>query len=54
MRQNKTVTLLALSAFLVLLSCGHKQENSATTQQAPPAIFPVTQIQLKTVTGQYQ
>lgn len=51
MRQNKTVTLLALSAFLVLLSCGHKQENSATTQQAPPAIFPVTQIQLKTVTG---
>ena len=51
MRYNKIVTLLALSAFLVLLSCGHKQENSATAQQAPPATFPVTQIQLKTVTG---
>jgi membrane fusion protein (multidrug efflux system) len=51
MRHNKIVTLLALSAFLVLLSCGHKQENSATVQQAPPATFPVTQIQLKTVTG---
>jgi membrane fusion protein (multidrug efflux system) len=51
MRHNKIVTLLALSAFLVLLSCGHKQENAATAQQAPPATFPVTQIQLKTVTG---
>jgi membrane fusion protein (multidrug efflux system) len=51
MRHNKIVTLLALSAFFVLLSCGHKQENTETAKQAPPATFPITQIQLKTVTG---
>lgn len=51
MRHNKILTLLALSTFLVLLSCGQKQENAATAKEAPPATFPVTQIQLKTVTG---
>ncbi|MFT4781304.1 MAG: membrane fusion protein (multidrug efflux system) [Psychroserpens sp.] len=51
MRHKKTVRLLALSVFLIILSCGHKQENSAAAQEAPPATFPVTQIQLKTVTG---
>ncbi|WP_028872368.1 efflux RND transporter periplasmic adaptor subunit [Psychroserpens burtonensis] len=51
MRHKKIVRLLALSVFLIILSCGNKEENSATAQEAPPATFPVTQIQLKTVTG---
>ena len=51
MRHKKIVRLLALSVFLILLSCGNKEENSAAAQEAPPATFPVTQIQLKTVTG---
>jgi membrane fusion protein (multidrug efflux system) len=51
MRHKKIVRLLALSVFLIILSCGSKEENSAAAQEAPPATFPVTQIQLKTVTG---
>ncbi|AUC74531.1 efflux RND transporter periplasmic adaptor subunit [Olleya sp. Bg11-27] len=51
MKHNKIVTLLALSAFLVILSCGGKQDSPAAAAQAPAAPFPVTQIQTKTVTG---
>lgn len=51
MRHKKIVRLLALSVFLIILSCGNKEENSAAAQEAPPATFPVTQVQLKTVTG---
>ncbi len=41
---------MSLSIFLVIVSCGDKQENQQTSQR-PPATFPVTQIQHKTVTG---
>ncbi|AFU70050.1 outer membrane RND-type efflux membrane fusion protein, NodT family [Psychroflexus torquis ATCC 700755] len=51
MKHKKIVRLLALSVFLIILSCGNKEENSAAAQEAAPATFPVTQIQLKTVTG---
>ncbi|GEQ85101.1 hemolysin D [Patiriisocius marinistellae] len=33
------------------MSCGNKQEDVAASQQAPPAPFPVTQLEKKTVTG---
>lgn len=51
MRHNKLLVLLTLSVFLVVLSCGNKQENNPAATEAPPASFPVTQIQNKTVTG---
>lgn len=51
MKHNKIVTLLALSAFLVILSCGKKQESPAAAAQAPASPFPVTEVQTKTVTG---
>ena len=51
MKHTTIKTLLALSAFLVFVSCNNKQEASATAKQAPPAAFPVTQIQTKTVSG---
>ncbi len=50
MRHNKVLTLLTLSVFLVVLSCGNKQEGQAVAP-APPAPYPVTQLQAKTVTG---
>ncbi|EDM44921.1 multidrug resistance protein, AcrA/AcrE family [unidentified eubacterium SCB49] len=51
MRQNKLYTLLTLSLFLALSSCGNEQSNAPAAQSAPPAPFPVTQVQQKTVTG---
>ncbi|WP_432411749.1 efflux RND transporter periplasmic adaptor subunit [Rasiella sp. SM2506] len=51
MRYKKIVMALGVSVFLVAASCGTKEENTAAAQQAPPAAFPVTQIQNKTVTG---
>jgi len=52
MYKNKLYTILGLSLFLVIVSCGHKQGNTSTAApQAPPAPFPVAQLQLKTVTG---
>ena len=51
MKHNKIVTLLALSAFLVILSCGNKKDTPAAAQDAPPAAFPVVSMQTKTVTG---
>lgn len=50
MKYNKLYTILSLSIFLTIVSCGDKQENQQTSQR-PPAPFPVTQIQPKTVTG---
>ncbi|ALJ05732.1 secretion protein HlyD [Pseudalgibacter alginicilyticus] len=50
MKNNKLYIILGLSLFLVVVSCGNKQENNAALQQAPPAI-PVSQLQTKTVTG---
>jgi membrane fusion protein (multidrug efflux system) len=51
MKNNNLYILLSLSLFLVFLSCGNKQENSAAATPPPPATFPVVQIQHKTVTG---
>ncbi|WP_452230411.1 MULTISPECIES: efflux RND transporter periplasmic adaptor subunit [unclassified Lacinutrix] len=50
MKNNKLYTILALGLFLVIVSCG-KAEEKKPAAQAPPASFPVTQIQTKTVTG---
>tara|TARA_R110002111_G_scaffold109411_2_gene168254 strand:- start:1127 stop:2254 length:1128 start_codon:yes stop_codon:yes gene_type:complete len=50
MKYNKLYTILSLSIFLAIVSCGDKQESQQTSQR-PPAPFPITQIQPKTVTG---
>ena len=50
MKHNRIKTLLAFSVFLVIASCA-KTEQKQTVAQAPPAPFPVTQIQTKTVSG---
>ena len=41
--------LIPMAVFLVIVSCGSKQEQQAP--QAPPAPFPVAELQPKTVTG---
>ncbi len=50
MKQTTIYTLLSLSLFLVMQSCANKEQKTAVAQM-PPASFPVTQIQKKTVTG---
>jgi membrane fusion protein (multidrug efflux system) len=50
MKYNKLKTILLLSVFLVVISCSDKQDNQQASQK-PPSPFPVTQLQLKTVTG---
>ena len=49
MKHNKIVMFLALSIFLVIVSCGNAEQKPAAA--TPPAPFPVTQVQSKTVTG---
>lgn len=51
MKNNKIYTILGLSLFLVIVSCGNKTNNAAAAQQAAPPPFPVAQVQPKTVTG---
>jgi membrane fusion protein (multidrug efflux system) len=51
MKHTKLIILLALSSFLLILNCTNKQENNVALNQAPPAAFPVSQMQPKTVTG---
>jgi len=51
MKNNKLYTILGLSLFLVIVSCGNKEKNAAAAQQAAPPPFPVAQVQPKTVTG---
>lgn len=51
MKSNKLYTLLSLSIFLVVLSCGNNEKQTAATAAAPPASFPVVSMQTKTVTG---
>ncbi|WP_077406325.1 efflux RND transporter periplasmic adaptor subunit [Cellulophaga omnivescoria] len=41
--------IIPVAAFLVIVSCGNKQEQQAP--QAPPSPFPVAQLQPKTVTS---
>ena len=50
MRHNKLLTILSLGVFLVIVSCGNKDQNKPVAE-APPAPYPVTQLQTKTVTG---
>jgi len=50
MKHSKFNIIGALSLFIVLAGCGNNEQN-APTAAAPPATFPVTQIQTKTVTG---
>ena len=52
MKSNKLYTLLSLSIFLVVLSCGNNEKQTAApAAAAPPASFPVVSMQTKTVTG---
>jgi len=51
MKHNKIVMFLALSIFLVIVSCGNAEQKPAAAKATPPAPFPVTQVQSKTVTG---
>lgn len=53
MKVYKLFTLLSLSTFLVLVSCANNEQKQALAV-APPASFPVSQIQNKTVTGYQQ
>jgi len=50
MKKNNLYFILTLSVILLAFSCGNKTEQAAAPQ-APPAPFPVTQLQTKTVTG---
>ena len=50
MKNNRLYTLLALTLFLVVSSCGKNKEQKAAAP-APPASFPVVSMQTKTVTG---
>lgn len=50
MKNNKIFSMLTLSLFLALISCGNNEQKQAAAA-APPAAFPVAQIQSKTVTG---
>ncbi|MEM5539007.1 efflux RND transporter periplasmic adaptor subunit [Olleya sp. AS48] len=50
MKHNRLLTILSLGVFLVIVSCGNKDQNQPVAE-APPSPFPVTQLQTKTVTG---
>ncbi|WCO00870.1 efflux RND transporter periplasmic adaptor subunit [Psychroserpens ponticola] len=50
MKINKLYSIIALSVFLVIVSCGNSEQKQ-TIAEAPPAPFPITKIQSKTVTG---
>ncbi|WP_405574116.1 efflux RND transporter periplasmic adaptor subunit [Winogradskyella sp. Asnod2-B02-A] len=50
MKKNKLYNLLMLSVFLVIVSCGNSEQNQPAAE-APPAPFPVSQLETKTVTG---
>ena len=50
MKNNILYTTLVLSVFLVIVSCGNSEQKQ-TAVEAPPAAFPVAQLQSQTVTG---
>ncbi|MDN3492197.1 efflux RND transporter periplasmic adaptor subunit [Winogradskyella bathintestinalis] len=50
MKTNKLKIVLGLSVFLIIVSCGNSEQKQSAAE-APPAPFPVTQLQTKTVTG---
>jgi len=51
MRNNKVYILLVLPVFLLIVSCGNSEQQQPTAAAAQPPVFPVTQIEQKTVTG---
>ncbi|GHC43649.1 efflux RND transporter periplasmic adaptor subunit [Ulvibacter litoralis] len=51
MKRTTLYTILGLSLFLVIVSCGNKEGNATAMQQAPPPAIPVSKIQKSTVTG---
>ncbi|KAA5827590.1 efflux RND transporter periplasmic adaptor subunit [Algibacter amylolyticus] len=50
MKKNKLYTILTLSLFLVIVSCGNSDQKQGAAAP-PPAPFPVSQLETKTVTG---
>lgn len=51
MNTNRILNSIALlGIFLVIVSCGNSEQNQAKAE-APPAPFPVSQLETKTVTG---
>ncbi|WP_299100385.1 efflux RND transporter periplasmic adaptor subunit [uncultured Winogradskyella sp.] len=50
MKNSKLYSVLTLSVFLVIVSCGNSEQNQPAAE-APPSPFPVSQLQTKTVTG---
>ena len=50
MKTNKLYFILVLSIFLVIVSCGNTEQKQVVAA-SPPAPFPVSQLQVKTVTG---
>ena len=50
MKKNNLYSILTLGLILLVFSCGKNAESPAAVQ-APPAPFPVVQLQAKTVTG---
>ena len=51
MKNNKLYTLLALTLFLVVSSCGNSKEQKVAAPTGPPPSFPAVTMQAKTVTG---
>jgi membrane fusion protein (multidrug efflux system) len=51
MKHHKLRTLLALSLFLVIVSCTNNEKQKSVAVQGPAPSFPVVNLQAKTVTG---
>ncbi|MDD7888141.1 efflux RND transporter periplasmic adaptor subunit [Flavivirga sp. 57AJ16] len=51
MKKNNLYSIVGMLAIVWLSSCGNKQENSPAAAQMPPAPFPVTKLQPKTITS---
>ncbi|MCK0156446.1 efflux RND transporter periplasmic adaptor subunit [Cellulophaga sp. F20128] len=51
MKKNNLYSLLTLSVFFLVLSCGNKEEQATTMMQGPAPTFPVAKMQTKTVTA---
>ncbi|MDO6595707.1 efflux RND transporter periplasmic adaptor subunit [Oceanihabitans sp. 2_MG-2023] len=50
MKKNNLYTILTLGLFLVIVSCGNAEQKPSAAETSP-APFPVSQLEVKTVTG---
>ncbi|WP_452227316.1 efflux RND transporter periplasmic adaptor subunit [Lacinutrix cladophorae] len=50
MKKNNLYTILTLGLFLVIVSCGNAEQKPSAAE-TPPTPFPVSQLEVKTVTG---